>query len=101
MYLSYVQYNEEKGNNFNKDVLVYALSTCGFCKQALKFLREHNIPFKYVYVDLLPIDVRNRLKEDLKNKYDKRVVFPYLIIDGKTVVLGFTQEEWEKELGVK
>ncbi|MHA1342015.1 MAG: glutaredoxin family protein [Promethearchaeota archaeon] len=98
MYLDYVDYIEEKGKEYEKDILVYALSTCGFCRRGLAFLRENNLPFHYIYVDQLPYDIKTRLKQDLRAKYDKRVVFPYLIINSEKVILGYVKDQWEKEL---
>jgi glutaredoxin-like protein NrdH len=87
----------ENGENDNWNITVYALSTCGFCKRGLEFLRKNSIKFRYVYVDNLPFEVKDKLKEDLEAKYNKRFGFPYLIKDEKKVIVGFSQEEWERE----
>ena len=95
-------YTEEKGDESKKkhDVTVYALSTCGFWRKSMNFLRESKIPFRYVYNDKIPLDVKREIKDKLKEKYDKRVVFPFLVIDEEKAIIGFTQSEWEKNLGL-
>jgi glutaredoxin len=95
-----IEYNNEEGTNKNHDLTLFALSTCGFCKRSMKFLKEKNIAFKFVYLDKLDREKKNEIKSLLKKKFNKRPVFPYLVIDEKEVVVGFTQSEWEKSLGL-
>ncbi len=95
-----VEFTVEKGTRQDHDLTVYALSTCGFCKRALKFLRDNSIAFKYVYIDQIPFDVKQRVKNELKDKYDRSVYFPFLVIDGKDALVGFTEDEWRTALGV-
>lgn len=35
------------------DIILFALSTCGWCKKTKKFLEKNNVAFWYVYVDKL------------------------------------------------
>ena len=95
-----IVYNTEDGTNKNHDLVLFALSTCGFCRRSIKFLKEKNIAFKYVYLDKLKYETKQEIKNQLKKKFNKRAVFPYLVIDEKEVVIGFTQSEWEKALGL-
>ncbi len=97
-----LDYIEEKGNETMKkhDLTIYALSTCGFCRKSMNFLREKDIPFRYIYLDEIPLDVKRDVKNKLKEKYDKRVVFPFLEIDEMNAIIGFTQSEWEEKIGI-
>lgn len=96
----YIKYTKEDGNKSGHDIVVYALSTCGFCKRGLAFLRDNHLEFQFVYVDLLPFDTKQKVKEALEKQFDKRVVFPYLVLDNNKVLVGFVQEEWEESLGI-
>lgn len=96
--LDYIEYTEEEGKDIGKDIVVYALSTCGFCRRALGFLRDNNIAFTYVYVDKLDYDVKQKVKNDLKEKYGERVVFPYMVLDSKDVLVGFVKDKYEATL---
>ncbi|MBD3192716.1 MAG: glutaredoxin [Candidatus Heimdallarchaeota archaeon] len=93
------EFTMESGANASKDVTVYALSTCGFCRRGLQFLRDHDIAFKFIYVDKLSRDERFKIKRDLQDKYNERVAFPFLIIDGE-VIVGFREERWKEAFGV-
>lgn len=91
-----LEFTIEEGKNSYHDVVLFALSTCGFCRRALKFLRDNSIAFRFVYVDHLPIDVKNEVKSELRQKYDQRVVYPFMILDGKEVTAGFREDEWKE-----
>ena len=95
-----VEYTTEGTKDIGKDICVYALSTCGFCRRALQFLRDSECKFKYIYVDKLPYETKQELKAQLKDKYEKRVVFPYCVIDNKDVLVGFVEDDWKQSLGL-
>lgn len=96
--LDYIEYTDAPGNIHERDAEVYALSTCGFCKRGLAFLRENGIAHRYVYIDLLPFEVKTRVKEDLRSKFKEYVSFPYMVLDGEETLIGFTEAEWRKRL---
>ncbi len=94
-------FTEEEGDKKYDDVVLFALSTCGFCKQAIYFLRRNKIQFRYIYVDKLDRDEKQELKELLKEKYSERVSFPYLVVDDKDVLVGFTENEWKSKFSIE
>lgn len=89
-----INFTIETGEKKPGEVKVYALSTCAFCKKALKFLRENSICFSYVFVDELETGVKEKLKKDLHDKYKEDVGFPFLILDDATVIVGFKEEKY-------
>ena len=93
-----VEYVEEEGQIDKNKVTVYALSTCGFCRRGLNFLRENSIKFKYIYIDKLEFDTKQELKKELYETYQQRPVFPYLVMNDKEVLTGFRKELWEEKL---
>jgi len=86
----------EDGKLNKGEIKVFALSTCAFCKKALTFLRDNSICFSYVYIDEFDFDKKSRIKSDLKEKYKKDIGFPFLIINGTDVIIGFTEDEYKK-----
>lgn len=88
----------EDGVKCDHELVVYALSTCGFCKRAISFLRSNSIKFKYVYFDELDTDTQDKIQQTLSEQFDERLAFPFLVIDCKKCIVGFDQEKWEKEL---
>ena len=83
------------------DVTVYALSTCGFCKRALAFLRANSVSFRYLYFDDLPGDVKDEIREHINARFDRPLRFPFLVLDNERCLSGFDEDEWKSLLGVK
>lgn len=95
-----IEFTMQEGAHDGHDVTVYALSTCGFCKRALEHLKYHSVKFRYVYVDLLNFDLKQNLKNALAEKYQERIVFPFLVVDGDKCCTGFVEEQWNKLLSL-
>jgi glutaredoxin len=81
-------------------LVIYALSTCGFCERSMNFLRDQGLAFDYIFIDQLEPWIKTALKEELKERYGAATVFPYLVIDDKTTIVGFTEEKWRNGLGL-
>lgn len=96
----FIEYTEEAGNDIGHQVTVYALSTCGFCKKGIQFLRDNKVKFRFNYLDKLDYAVKKDVKTKLKEQFDKRVVFPFLVVDEKEALLGFVKDDWAKVLGI-
>jgi len=92
---------EKPGTQQTRDIVVYALSTCGFCKRALAFLEEKGFAYRYIYVDQLPIETKNEIKKILKERFNENVAFPFAVIDDKEHLVGFIQPDWVRTLGLK
>jgi len=92
-----LEFINEEGKRNRHELTVYALSTCGFCKRALKFLRDNSIKFRYVFYDELPHETKEKLKEELYSRFNQRLSFPFAVIDGNECIVGFTQSDWEKK----
>ena len=88
----------EEGIKCDHDLTIYALSTCGFCRRAIQFLKDNSVKFKYVYFDELDRDSQNDIEESLKDQFNKGLSFPFLVIDDKGCLVGFDQEEWKEKL---
>ena len=81
-------------------VMLYALSTCGWCKKAKAFLDEHQVVYKYVYVDKLEGEARDRVMAEVR-RWNSHLSFPTIVIDeGKTVIVGFQEDRLREVLGV-
>ena len=73
-------------------VMLYALSTCGWCKKTIELLKQQNIEFDYQYVDLL----EGKEQDDamtIIEKFNPRGSFPTLIIDDTRCIVGFNEKE--------
>jgi glutaredoxin-like protein NrdH len=93
-----LEFTEEDGTVANHEITVFALSTCGFCRRGLQFLRDNTIKFRFVYVDKLDPALKDATKKMLMDTFNERVVFPYLVLDNERVLTGFTETVWKQEL---
>lgn len=85
---------EAKGN-----VVIYTLSTCGWCKKTKNLLKELGIGYSYVDVDLLLGPDREQAMEEVQ-KWNPRGSFPTIIINNSDCILGFNEEKIREALGL-
>jgi len=95
-----LEYVHQEGTKRDHSVVVYALSTCGFCRRALGFLKNNDVDFRYVYIDNLPSEVKQTVKQELRERYRIKELFPTLILDEDKAITGFDREEWQRQLGL-
>ncbi len=82
------------------DLTVYSSPYCGDCREAKRFLAQHNIPYKEIDITTTP-----GAAEEILKRTGKRAI-PQFVIDGEWVQPyapreGFLYEEMSKRLGVK
>ena len=79
-------------------VKLYALSTCGHCRNTRRALDEWGVVYDCVEVDLLTGQLREDTIEDVK-KVNPKLSFPTLVV-GETVIVGFKEQEIRDALGL-
>lgn len=80
------------------DVKLYTLSTCSHCKSTKNLLKEYNVAYDFVDLDLLEGDDRKAALEAVK-ALNPRCTFPTIHI-GDRVIVGFKEEEIREALGL-
>lgn len=73
-------------------VMLYALSTCVWCKKTKKLLDKLGVEYDYVYADHLEGKEREDAKEEIM-KYNPRCSFPTLVINDEKCIAGFKPDE--------
>jgi len=79
-------------------VVLYALSTCGWCKKTRMLLEDLEVEYDYVYVDLTTGDERDEAVKALQ-EFNPDVSFPTIVINDSDVIIGFEMDEIEDKLG--
>ena len=74
------------------DILVYALSTCVWCKKTKKFLEDQGIAYDYIFVDLLEDKDREDVVNEIK-KWNPNCSFPTVVINNNTCIVGYNEEK--------
>ena len=72
-------------------VMLYALSTCGWCAKTKQLLIDLGVAFDYLYVDTVAHDEQKAAIEEVE-KHNPALSFPTVVIGEKTIV-GFREEE--------
>lgn len=81
--------------------MVYSLSTCAFCRRAIGWLKEQGVQFRFAHIDLIDIDLKRALKQELKERFENIVVFPIMVVDDARAYSGFTESVWAEALELK
>ena len=78
-------------------VLVYALSTCMWCRMAKNLLRDLGIGYEYIDVDSLKAEEKDEVKKEIK-KWNPDGSYPTIIINDKDCVSGFDEAEIREKI---
>ncbi len=73
-------------------VMLYALSTCVWCKKTKSLLEQMNVDYFFVDVDLLDDKEKTETKTELK-QWNPDCTFPSLVIDKARCIVGFDEEK--------
>lgn len=87
------------GKNDKHKVLVYALSTCAWCKLTKQFLKDNEIEYEYVDVDHSSEEDLKKIKNDILS-LGGSLSYPALIIDEKILITGFRKDKISEVLGL-
>lgn len=87
------------GKNAKHKVLLYAISTCAWCKMAKSFLKENNIEYEYVDVDLCGDEDKEKISQHILGK-GGRLSYPAIIVDDNILINGFRKDKIAEALGI-
>jgi glutaredoxin-like protein NrdH len=88
-----------KGKNAKHKVTLYALSTCGWCSSTKQFLKDKDVEYEYIDVDLCDKDDQERIRKDILSRGGP-LRYPTMIIDDKILITGFLKDALEEALGI-
>lgn len=81
-----------------QSVKLFSLSTCSHCKSTKRLLSECHIQYEFTDVDLLDVEERKAILEDIRS-YNPECSFPTIVI-GDKVVVGYNEKEIKSALGL-
>jgi glutaredoxin-like protein NrdH len=79
-------------------VMLYALSTCGWCRRTKALLNELGVGYDYTDVDLLEGKEQDDAIEEIK-KFNPDCNFPTIVINDEKCIVGFKEDEIREALG--
>jgi len=81
------------------DIVLFALSTCGWCKKTKKFLQDLGVEYEYVNVDLLEGEEEEEAMDELK-RWNPDGSFPVVVINNMHAIVGYDPDEIKERLGL-
>jgi glutaredoxin len=80
-----------------KQVSMYTLSTCPWCRKTKKFFTERNIPFTYVDYDVADAATQDAITRELDAA--GATGFPFVRIDDE-IIVGWQPERYAQAMGL-
>ncbi len=74
------------------DVKLYALSTCIWCGKTKKLLKDLEVEYDCIDVDLQDYDDQQEILTEMK-KFNPGGGFPTMVIDEKDCIVGFDEQK--------
>jgi glutaredoxin len=84
-----------EGTNKKRDITILTLSTCMWCKKCKAWLKERDIQYRYIDVDRIEFEEKSKILEYLRDNYESRISYPFMICDGEAVV-GYNPGKYEE-----
>ena len=78
-------------------IMLYALSTCGWCAKTKKLLDDLAVEYYYEYVDHLQGEEKERVMREVE-KWNPNCSFPTLVINNETCIIGYKENDIRKAL---
>jgi len=78
-------------------LMLYALSTCIWCRKTRQLLENLGVEYDDLYVDQLQGNERQQAIDTVK-KWNPTCSFPTLVIDNKKCITGYQEDEIRKSL---
>lgn len=90
-----MQMNRVEGSDFGP-IKLFTLSTCVWCKKMKALLKEMDVAYEYVDVDVVEGADREKVLDELKS-FNPRCSFPSLIVNN-TCIVGYQEEKIKEAL---
>jgi glutaredoxin-like protein NrdH len=92
-------FSKVQGKQNEHKVVVYALSTCVWCKMTKQFLKDNDITFEFIDVDVCEPEEKAQIRNHIQSK-GGTLNYPTTIIDDKKLIEGFRKDQLKEALGI-
>jgi glutaredoxin-like protein NrdH len=92
-----MQFSKVSGQKRQHKVVLYALSTCAWCRMTKQFLKDNDIEFEYVDVDLCEEEDKQKIREHIQSKGGP-LSYPTIIVDDNVLITGFRTDKIREAL---
>lgn len=81
----------------SRHIMLYALSTCGWCRKTKQLLDELGVEYNYEYVDKLQGEEREEAMRKIK-AWNPSCSFPTVVLDDEKCIVGYREDEIREAL---
>ena len=92
-----MQFSKVSGQKNQHKVILYALSTCAWCRMTKQFLKDHDIEYEYIDVDLCEEEEKQKIREHIQSKGGP-LSYPTIIVDDNVLITGFRTDKLREAL---
>src|SRR4030043_2412761 len=93
-------FSKVQGKKNEHKVVVYALSTCVWCKMTKQFLKDNEIDFEFIDVDLCEPEEKEQIRQQIQSK-GGNLNYPPTVVDDKKLITGFRKDKLNEALGIR
>jgi glutaredoxin len=94
-----MQFSKVPGQKRQHKVILYALSTCAWCKMTKQFLKDNDVEYEYIDVDLCQEEDKQKIRDHIQSKGGP-LSYPTVIIDDNMLITGFRKDKLKEALGI-
>jgi glutaredoxin len=80
-------------------IVLYALSTCVWCKKLKKLLKKLGVKYSFIFVDELEGKEKEKIMKQLEKRNPRRS-FPTVVINDEKCIVGYKEDEIKEALGL-
>ena len=78
-------------------IMLYALSTCGWCRKTKKLLNTLGIEYQYVDVDLLEDKEKENARKEVMH-WNPRGSFPTVVVNDSVCIVGYDEKKLKEAI---
>ena len=92
-----MQFSKVSGQKRQHKVVLYALSTCAWCRMTKQFLKDNDIEYEYIDVDLCEEEDKQKIRDHIQSKGGP-LSYPTIIVDDNMLITGFRTDKLREAL---
>ena len=92
-----MQFSKVSGQKRQHEVVLYALSTCAWCRMTKQFLKDNDVEYEYIDVDLCEEGDKQKIREHIQSKGGP-LSYPTIIVDDNVLITGFRTDKIREAL---
>lgn len=73
-------------------IMLYALSTCVWCKKTKRLLNQLGVAYSYIDVDLAGESERRDIEDEVR-RWNPACSFPTVVVDDSRCIVGYQEDE--------